>query len=641
MNSPPRARRPLRTLTTLGLAIDAAVVLADALTPGFDVPIAPLVLGPLLPAAAGLLAATASLALLSALLGLAMTAARGDLGEPEDIIRLVTVALIGALAVVETRLRRKVDELVQALDALPDAVTIQAADGSLLYGNHAAARLTGGGDGLTAYLERMEVTDEAGVPFDPARLPARRLMAGESAEPVVVRSLDPTTGAVEWSRVQASPLRDAEGRVRSAVNVIEDITVVKRAEQRAAFLADSGALLGSSLDTALTLQRTAGLVVPGLADWCSIDLVVPGGRVELVALAHADPARIELGHELRRRYPPDLSAESGLGSVLRTGEPELYAEIGPELLGGAARGAEHLAILKEIGFSSALVVPLAIGPRIIGALTWVNAESRRRFGPDDLETAQALAARAAVAVANAVVHTARGEIATVLQEALLPTTLPAPPGWELAAHYRAAGAANEVGGDFYDVVVLDDGAVLALVGDVAGKGARAAALTARTRHTLVAAAALGDGDARAGLDLMTAELQRGDGLELCSVALVLARGPELTVISAGHPLPLVLRDGELQEVGVTSPMLGAAPAGHPWTASAAHLEAGDVVVLYTDGVTDAVGRTERFGDARLHEALRAQPAEAQAAVDRVVAALDAFEEGPQADDRALLALRWG
>ncbi len=640
-----RRRSILRPLTALGLALDLAIVLAEVVIPDFDVPVAPLAIAPLLPATAGLLAATGSLAVIGVTLAVVLTAAHGDLREADELVRLLTLAVVCGLAIIGARLRRKLDELAQALDALPAAVTIQAGDGSVLYGNRAAARLTGEPDGVSPgsasdYLQRMVVTDESGTPLEPDRMPAQRLIAGQPAEPVLVRSLDPATGTVTWSQVQASPLRDAEGRIRSAVNVFEDVTAVKRAEQRSAFLADATALLASSLDTTLTLQHTARLVVPELADWCSIDLVASGGRTEHVALAHADPQKVALGHELRRRYPPDLTRGDGLGQVLRTGAPELYPEIPPEMLAGAAVDDEHLALLEAIGFSSVLVVPLAVGSRVIGALTWVAAESRRHYGPADVELATELAARAAVAVENARVHTARAEIATVLQEALLPTVLPEAPGWELASSFRAAGEANQVGGDFYDVVALTDGALLALVGDVAGKGARAAALTARTRHTLVTAAALDGGDPRAGLTLLNESLQRSDDFELCSVAVVLARAPDLTVISAGHPLPLLLRAGELLEAGTTSPMLGAAPSGHGWTTTTVKLSPGDLVVLYTDGVTDAVGATERFGEARLRAALLAGPAGAQAAIDRIVARLDAFEEGPQADDRALLALRW-
>lgn len=645
MSTAGRRRRPIRTLTAIGLAIIIAVVVVDVLTPDFDVPIGPLTVAPLLPAVAGLVRATTALAVVAFLVAVTMTAAHGVLGEPEEIVRLATVAVIEVLAVIGTRLRRRVDELAQALDALPDAVTIQGPGGTVLYGNRAAARLAGESDGISrtsaaAYLERMVVTDETGAPLQPERMPAHRLIAGATAEPVVVKSVDPRTGSVAWTRVQASPLRDAEGRVRSAVNVIEDITDVKRAEQRAAFLARAGVLLGATLDTTLTLQRTAQLVVPDLADWCTVELVTPQGGTELVAIAHADPEKLALGRELRRRYPPDLDRDTGLGGVLRTGEPQLYPDITPERLAAVAVDPEHLAMLERIGFSSALVVPLVSGLQIIGALTWVAAESRRRYRAEDLETAGQLAARAAVAVENARLHTARTEIAAVLQEALLPSALVAAPGWELAEHYRAAGQANEVGGDFYDVVELGDGAMLALVGDVAGKGAPAAALTARTRHTLVTAASLEGGDPRSGLDLVNAALQAEDDLELCSVVAVVARGPDLTVVSAGHPLPLVVRAGEATEIGETSPMLGAAPAGQKWAVTTTRLLPGDLVLLHTDGISDAVGAVERFGDERLRAALRDGPAEPHAVIDRIIARVAAFETGPQADDRALLALRW-
>lgn len=643
MSAPPPRRRPLHALTAAGLAIDAIVIGVDAFTPDFNVPIAPLLVAPLLPATAGLLGATVVLAVLSFVLSVVITGSHGLLGQANELVRLASVAIVFAVTIVGARLRRRVNELVQALDALPDAVTIQAANGVVLYGNRAAAALVAEHGAVTPtaateYLERMVVTDEAGDPLDPKRMPAQRLLAGDTAEPVIVRSLDPATGTVGWTRVQASPLRDAEGRVRSAVNVIEDITAVKLAEQRSAFLADAGALLASSLDIAVTLQNTAQLMVPEFADWCSVDLVVPGHRTELAALAHAEPEKVPLGLELLRRYPRDLTLDYGLGRVLRTGEPQLFAEISPALLAAYATDEEHLAMLETIGFSSLLVVPLALGPRVIGALTWVAVESRRRYGPEDLLTATELAARAAVAVENSRVHSARAEIATVLQEALLPAALPEVPGWELAAHFRAAGEANEVGGDFYDVVVLDDGALFALVGDVAGKGAKAAALTARTRHTLVAAAALGGGDPRAGLDLVNAALQDPDSLELCSVVVLIARGAELTVISAGHPLPLLRRDGQLTEIGVTSPMLGIAPPQLPWTVTTVPLMAGDLILLHTDGITDAVGTTERFGETRLRDVVRPGRTGAQATIDRVVAVVDAFEDGPQADDRALLAL---
>ncbi len=635
----PVRRRRARALTAAGLGLDLAVVLADVLTPGTNVPISPLVLAPLLPALVGLLEATVLLSLLTIVLAVAMTAAHRELGHADEIVRLATIVVLEALVVTGTRLRSRADQLAQALDALPDAVTIQGGDGTVLYGNRAAGALGEGGDlgpdAARRYLERMVVTDEAGEPLDPGAMPAQRLVAGREAEPVTVRSLDPDTGRVTWTRVQASPLQDPAGRVRSAVNVIEDITEVRQAQERTAFLADASALLGASLEVEETLQRTAELAVPRLADWCCVDLLLPGGRSELVAAAHAEPAKLPLVSELRTRYPPDLGRSDGIGQVLRTGEPHLRAELTPEVL---ARDEGHRALLTELGLASLLFAPLTIGPRVIGALTWVRSGTRR-FGPGDLDAAIALAARAAVAVENSRVHGARTEIASVLQAALLPAALPEPAGWRLAADFRAAGALNEVGGDFYDVVELEDGALLALVGDVAGKGARAAALTARTRHTLVTAARLTAGDPRPGLELLNLALQEEGGPELCSVVVLVARGAELTVLSAGHPLPLLLRGGALRELGRTSPMLGAAPGGYDWAVSTEDLHRGDLLVLHTDGVTDAVGERERFGDDRLRAAVLDGPGDERSVVTRVRARLAAFEVGPQADDRALLALR--
>ena len=207
-----RRRLLLHPLIVLGLLIELTVVLTDVLIPGFDVPVAPLVVAPLLAATAGLVAATGMLSALALVLAVVLTAAHGDLAETDELIRLLTLAAVCGLAVMAARLRRTLDELAQALDALPAAVTIQTADGTVKYGNRAAARLAGEAEGVSpqaarAYLERMVVTDEAGAPLDPTRMPAQRLIAGQPADPVLVKSLDPTTGTVTWSRVQASPLR--------------------------------------------------------------------------------------------------------------------------------------------------------------------------------------------------------------------------------------------------------------------------------------------------------------------------------------------------------------------------------------------------------------------------------------------------
>ena len=174
-----------------------------------------------------------------------------------------------------------------------------------------------------------------------------------------------------------------------------------RLEKRAAFLANASALLASSLDYEITLASVARSIVPDLADWCSVEIVAETGEVRQLAVAHMDPKKVEWARELRRRYPPDMSAPHGMPKVLRTGTSELLPEIPDDLLVSAARDEEHLELLRAVGFSSAIVVPLVSRGRTLGALTFVSAESGRRYTADDVGLAEEVARRAAVAVDNA------------------------------------------------------------------------------------------------------------------------------------------------------------------------------------------------------------------------------------------------
>jgi GAF domain-containing protein len=194
-------------------------------------------------------------------------------------------------------------------------------------------------------------------------------------------------------------LLDDEAKL--AVNIIEDVTGAKNAERRQQFLAEAGELLASTLDYAQTLQHVAGLLVPALADWCAIDLVDEQGRLERVALHHADPDKRRLGRELQRRYPPDLGADAGLGPTLHDGRPQLIAEVSDAMLRSGARDSEQLRLLRRLGMHSAMILPMTARDHTIGALTLVTAESHRTFDADDLAFAQDVARRAAVAVEHA------------------------------------------------------------------------------------------------------------------------------------------------------------------------------------------------------------------------------------------------
>ena len=220
----------------------------------------------------------------------------------------------------------------------------------------------------------------------------------------------------------------------------------------------------------------------------------------------------------------------------------------------------------------------------------------------------------------------------------MPGRLPHIDGWRVATLYRPAGVENWVGGDFYDAFAVADG-WLALVGDVAGRGAEAAALTGLARHTLRTAAQLLD-DPLAAVGILNAELLARDQMSLCSVAVVLLREHDgratAELVCAGHPLPLLASDGQVRQVGAFSPMLGAQRV-EDWSRRTVELDPGDVLVLYTDGVFDAVGKTERFGEDRLQRTV-AGVRDAADAVARIDAALSDFEVGAQADDTAVLAV---
>ena len=170
---------------------------------------------------------------------------------------------------------------------------------------------------------------------------------------------------------------------------------------RLSFLSEASALLASSLDYETTLSRVAELAVPQLADWCVIDIVADDGSLRRLAVAHVDPAKVAWAHELERKYPPDPNSPRGVPNVIRTGRSELMAEISDAVVAAAARDEEHLRLLRRLGLSSYMCVPLVARARTLGAITFVAAESGRRYGPGDLALAEDLSRRAAVAVDNA------------------------------------------------------------------------------------------------------------------------------------------------------------------------------------------------------------------------------------------------
>ena len=397
-------------------------------------------------------------------------------------------------------------------------------------------------------------------------------------------------------------------------------------------------MLASSLDYEETLAQVAQLAIGDLADWCGVTLPGERGMLRSVAVAHVDPAKVRFAQELSERYPQRLDEPGGAADVIRTGESQLINEITDELLQELVLDLEQLEAIRRLGMHAAMVVPMVAGGRAIGAISFVSAESNRTFSDADLALAEELGRRAGNAVENARLYTERSHIADTLQASLLPAGLPAMPGFSLASLYRPAGEENWVGGDFYDAFRTATGWMV-VVGDVAGRGAEAAALTGQARHTLRTAAQL-LGDPLAAITQLNRALTELPTTSLCTVAtlhLVEADGAvQATVICAGHPKPYLIRGNEPIQIGNWGPMVGAFDDS-TWKPDTLTLAPGDVLVLYTDGVIDADGDDERFGDERLTETLRGT-ADASDAVGRIRRALEAFEVGAQADDTAVLAI---
>jgi PAS domain S-box-containing protein len=229
-------------------------------------------------------------------------------------------------------------------------------------------------------------------------------------------------GSRFWASAVVTALRDRKGNLKGFSMVVHDTTERKHADDVLRFLAESGATLASSLDYRDTLANVARLAVPTLADWCAVDVMEEDGSVERLAVEHSDPEKVALAYELQERYPSDPETTRGVRKVIKTGEPDIMAEIPEELLDQAAMDVEHRAIMRELGLRSYMVVPMVARGRNHGAITLVSAESGRRYEETDLRLAEELARRAALAVDNAKLYEeAQREISErrVAEEALL------------------------------------------------------------------------------------------------------------------------------------------------------------------------------------------------------------------------------
>ncbi len=208
-------------------------------------------------------------------------------------------------------------------------------------------------------------------------------------------------GGIHWIAGSGKVFPGKDGQPLRMIGVGLDVTQRKRAEQTARFLADASAALAVLVDFDSTLQKVASLAVPSFADWATVDLAEADGSLRRVSVSHVDPAKVQLAHEVHRRFPPDPHAPQGVWTILRTGRSEIVSEIDDELLVQSIKDDELLRITRELGLKSYIGVPLTVRGKTIGVITFINAESGHLYDETDLAVAEDLASRTAIAIENA------------------------------------------------------------------------------------------------------------------------------------------------------------------------------------------------------------------------------------------------
>lgn len=358
-------------------------------------------------------------------------AAAGEVSRYDVPVRLAENRLI----VIDFMLAPVFDEQGQIINLIPSGMDIterkQAEDAMRESYAILHAVIEGTGDGI--YLKdrdgRYLMINSAGAGF--IGKPVEEVLGKETAEvfpPNAAREIDEhdrlvmTTGEphpfenvitingeTRTYHTTKAPYFDTDGHMAGVIGISRDITEMKQAESFNRLLAKAGEILASSLDYSTRLDSITQLAVPHLADWCAVSLLEEDESIRQVTVAHVDPSKVALAEQLQQRYPPDETAQSGVPQVLRSGQSEFYPEITDDMLQAAARDADHLQILRDTEMRSAMVIPLRARGRTLGAMTFVWAESGRRYTKTDLALAEELGRRAGLAIDNARLYNAERE----------------------------------------------------------------------------------------------------------------------------------------------------------------------------------------------------------------------------------------
>ena len=447
----------------------------------------------------------------------------------------------------------------------------------------------------------------------------------EQDEAIIVQLAQMTSASIE--RLEAF---EGERRARRSAEA---------AARTYSLLSAASATFAGSLDADELVRALVAMVVPRLADWAVLHLLDQDGEdVRLGHLQHRDPTQVDALTRFFQTFPIALDEPYGAGAVLATGVYQLFSELPDEIIQSLAKDEEQLAELRRIALPSGLVVPLIAHGRTFGALTMLREQP---YFEADVAYALDLVSRAALALDNASRYAFERELAGGLQRSLLPRSLPTSALLTSASRYLPGARGTKIGGDWYDLIEVDGGDLVLVVGDVMGRGVQAAAVMGQLRATVRAYALEGHGPAEV--------LQRLDQVVLaidelhfttCVVGRLDPRTRELCIASAGHLPPLVVGAAGGGRFLELDPGLPLGVGGATFVEQCVQLGPGETVLLYTDGLVEDPRTGVGPGMDLLLAAVARPVQSAEEVCDRVLAACGR-EGGDDDDDTALLALLLG
>ncbi|MCE7082138.1 SpoIIE family protein phosphatase [Streptomyces sp. ST2-7A] len=575
---------------------------------------------------------------------------------------------------VETSLLAGIEQELAALDALftasPLGIALFDTEQRFVRVNESLSRLCGVGPQDLIDRTVLEVLpDHMGPQIDAVQREV--LASGHSVIDLVTLSPD-RRGA---RSVSFGRLTDRTGRVHGVSCTVMDITErreatekIERARQRLALLDDIGAALGDLLEVAPVADSLAHLLVPRFCDYAGVMLPSAfldgdggnGDRPRHTPLVQAAVAA--------KRHSPEVDRMLGLRETVRFTPESVFGKV---LAGGRARLLDSAEAIAEatspddpkvtaatgLGIHSLMVVPLRARGKVLGLLVISRAGRRAGFDADDLALAEEIAGRASVSLDNARLYAREREAAVMLQRSLLPQTVPEPPGVRIGFRYVPGSSRAEVGGDWFDVIPLAGGRVAFVVGDVMGHGLRAAATMGRLRTAVrtLADLDLPPAELLERVNRLSDDLAAGPDDPMMATCLYAVHDPatgECAIAKAGHVPPVLVTREEATGRLVARPVdvpdgppIGLPDTGHEEIR--AHVPAGSVLVLYTDGLIEKRGEDITDGLDRLCETLTG-PGGGEISLEKLCdTVLDALvpEVGRPGhgaeDDIALLAVQLG